>query len=143
MPILHFHLAEGHYAAEQHERLLTEASRFFADVLRCPIDRVRAFIHLYRPELTAVGGVPVSREARRAPYFSFIVMEGRPFEERQRLLAGFTDIVVDVLGVERSLVRGGIVPVQAENWSIGGEPGSVKRRDEIAGRASSASAKSS
>jgi|GEM_PF-6634969 len=66
MPILHFHLAEGHYATEQHERLLTEASRFFADVLRCPIDRVRAFIHLYRPELTAVGGVLVSREARRA-----------------------------------------------------------------------------
>ncbi|WP_068804269.1 tautomerase family protein [Thauera phenolivorans] len=135
MPILHFHLAEGHYATEQHERLLTEASRFFADVLRCPIDRVRAFIHLYRPELTAVGGVPVSREGTRAPYFSFIVMEGRPLEERHRLLAGFTDIVADVLGVERSLVRGGIVPVQPENWSIGGEPASVRRRDEIAARA--------
>ncbi|NMG73406.1 tautomerase family protein [Aromatoleum diolicum] len=140
MPILHFHLVEGQYSAEQHERLLVESSHFFAEVLRCPLDRVRAFIHLYRPDLVAVAGVPVSVEARRAPYFSFIVMEGRPVEERHRLLAGFTDIVVDTLRVERELVRGGIVPVQPENWSIGGEPGSVRRQAEVAARAAAANA---
>ena len=67
----------------------------------------------------------------------------RSLEERHRLLAGFTDIVVEVLGVDRNFVRGGIVPVQPENWSIGGEPGSVRRRDEIAARAILVSAKSS
>ncbi|NMG43839.1 4-oxalocrotonate tautomerase [Aromatoleum toluvorans] len=133
MPILHFHLVEGQYGAEQHRRLLAESSRFFAEVLRCPLDRVRAFIHLYRPELVAVGG-EIAGE-RRAPYFSFIVMEGRALDERQRLLAGFTDIVVAALGVDRAEVRGGIVPVLPENWSIGGVPGSVMRQSEIVARA--------
>lgn len=134
MPILHFHLVEDQYSPQQHERLLLESSRFFAEVLRCPIERVRAFIHLYRPELIAVGGVPVSREEQRAPYFHFIVLEGRSLEDRQRLLRGFTDIVVDVLGVKRDLVRGGVVPVAPEDWAIGGEPASVKRAVEVAAR---------
>jgi 4-oxalocrotonate tautomerase len=141
MPILHFHLVEGQYSSSQHERLLLESSRFFAEVLRCPIDRVRAFIHLFRPELTAVGGTPVSEAVVRAPYFSFIVMEGRSLDDRHTLMAGFTDLVVDVLGGDRDLVRGGIVPVQPENWSIGGIPGSTMRRDEIAARASQAGAR--
>lgn len=138
MPIVHFHLVDGQYAAQQQERLLVEASRLFAEVLRCPIDRVRAFIHLSRPELTAVGGVPVSRCGARAPYFSFIVMEGRSLDDRHRLMAGFTDILVEVLNVRRDDVRGGIVPVHPENWSIGGVPGSALRRDEIAFRAQQA-----
>lgn len=135
MPILHFHLAEGQYTAEQHEALLVESSRFFAEVLACPIDRVRVFIQLYRPEVVAVGGVPLRREDRRAPYFSFIVMEGRSLADRQRLLTGFTDIVERLLGVDRALVRGGIVPVAPENWAIGGVPGSVMRQAEVAARA--------
>jgi 4-oxalocrotonate tautomerase len=135
MPILHFHLAEGQYTQPQHEKLLLESSRFFAEVLRCPIDRVRVFIHLFRPDLAAVGGKLVSNDVQRAPYFSFIVLEGRSLEDRQRLLRGFTDIVVDVLQVDRGLVRGGIVPVHPENWSIGGEPASVKREAEVRARA--------
>lgn len=135
MPILHFHLVEGQYSAAQHQQLLVDASRFFAEVLGCPLDRVRAFIHLLRPELVAVGGALVSQDPVRAPYFSFIVMEGRSLEDRQRLMAGFTDIVVEVLGVQREYVRGGIVPVHPDNWSIGGVPGSAVRRGEIAARA--------
>ncbi|QDF97252.1 4-oxalocrotonate tautomerase [Azoarcus sp. DD4] len=131
MPILHFHLAEGQYTAEQHEALLVESSRFFAQVLACPIDRVRVFIQLYRPDLVAVGGVPLCRAVQRAPYFSFVVMEGRSLADRHRLLTGFTDIVERVLGVDRALVRGGIVPVAPENWAIGGVPGSVMRQAEI------------
>jgi 4-oxalocrotonate tautomerase len=138
MPIVNFHLVEGQFSAEQHERLLVEASRCFAEGLRCPIDRVRAFIHLHRPELVAVAGVPVSREERRAPYFSFIVLEGRSLEDRQRLLRGFTDIVVEVLEVPRDLVRGGVVPVRPEDWAIGGEPASVKREAEVRARAEAA-----
>jgi 4-oxalocrotonate tautomerase len=138
MPILNYHLVEGQYSQAQHETLLLESSRLFAEVLRCPIDRVRVFINLHRPELVAVGGQLVSRNDQRAPYFSFIVLEGRSLEDRQRLLRGFTDIVVAVLQVDRSLVRGGIVTVHPENWAIGGEPASVKREAEVRARAEAA-----
>lgn len=134
MPIVHFHLVEGQYTAAQHDRLLVEASRLFAEVLQCPVDRVRAFIHLYRPELAAVGGVPVSRGAQKAPYFSFVVLEGRPVEQRQRLLKGFSDLAVEVLGAPRELVRGGAVLVRPEDWAIAGEPASVKRAAEVRAR---------
>lgn len=135
MPILNFHLVEGQYTQAQHERLLLESSQFFADVLCSPIDRVRAFIALYRPELTAVAGQMVSTSQQQAPYFTFVVLEGRPLDERQRLLAGFTDIVVDVLKVKRELVRGGITLIHPENWAIGGRPASQLRQDEVRARA--------
>ncbi len=131
MPIVHFHLVEGQSAAAQHERLLVEASRLFAEVLQCPIDRIRAFIHLYRPELAALGGVPVNRQAQKAPYFTFVVLEGRPVEQRQRLLKAFTDLLVDVLQAPREQVRGSAVLVRPEDWAIGGEPASVKRASEV------------
>lgn len=138
MPILNYHLVEGQYSQTQHQRLLLDSSRFFAEALRCPIDRIRVFINLHRPELFAVGGRPVSDTGARAPYFTFVVLEGRSLEDRQKLLTGFTDIVVEVLGVERGLVRGGIVPVAPENWAIGGEPASRKRADEARARAAAA-----
>ena len=135
MPILNFHLVENQYTQEQHETLLLESSRFFAEVLRSPIERVRAFITLYRPELAAVGGEIVRINPQQAPYFTVIVLEGRPLEERQRLLAGFTDIVVDVLKVRRELVRGGITLIHPENWAIGGQPASQLRQAEVRARA--------
>jgi phenylpyruvate tautomerase PptA (4-oxalocrotonate tautomerase family) len=63
------------------------------------------------------------------------VLEGRPVEQRHRLLSGFTDILVDVLGVARSRVRGRIIQVHPDDWAIGGVPASGARRDEIAARA--------
>jgi phenylpyruvate tautomerase PptA (4-oxalocrotonate tautomerase family) len=138
MPVLNFHLVEGQYSPAQCERLLLESSRFFAEVLSAPIDRVRVFITMHRPELFAVGGVLSSAGAPPAPYFTFITLEGRSLEDRQRLLRGFTDIIVEVLEVERGLVRGGIVPVAPENWAIGGEPASIKRAAEVSARAEAA-----
>lgn len=138
MPIVQFHLVEGHYTDEQHERLLVEASRLFAAVLEAPVDRVRVFIHLYKPGLAAIGGVPASREAQRAPYFEFVVLEGRPLEHRQRLLAGFTDLCVDILGAPRNLVRGSATTVHPDDWAIAGTPASVLRAAEIAARAKEA-----
>lgn len=140
MPILNFHLVEDQFSEQQHARLLLESSRVFADILRCPIDRVRAFITLHRAGLAAVGGELVCNSAARAPYFTFIVLAGRPLDERHALLARFTDIVVDVLEVERSLVRGGIELVQPEDWSIGGVPASELRQGEVRARAQRAPA---
>jgi phenylpyruvate tautomerase PptA (4-oxalocrotonate tautomerase family) len=142
MPILNIQLADQ-YSDAQLEPLLVKCSQFYAEVLKSPIERVRVFIHVHRPQLVAVGGIPVSHSGASAPYFHFLVLEGRALEERQRLLTGFTDILVEVLGVERSLVRGGCWPIAPENWAIGGVPASISRAAEVRARAEQATAEGS
>lgn len=138
MPIVEFHLADKAYEDHQLERLLIESSRLYAEVLACPIDRVRVFINLHPPGLTAVAGVRVGQSGARAPYFHFLVLQGRSLEERHRLLSGFTDIVVRELNADRDTVRGGCWPIAPENWAIGGVAATRQRADEIASRASAA-----
>ncbi len=138
MPVINFHIVEDKYTPGQLECLLLESSKLYAEVLESPIERVRAFVTLHKPSLFAVGGKLVSSRQADAPYFSFIVLEGRPVKERQRLLTGFTDLVVDILGASRELVRGGCTPIHPENWCIGGTPASVARATEIRSRADSA-----
>lgn len=138
MPIVNFHLVEGMSTPEQDERLLLGACRFYAEVLDAPMDRVRAFITPHRPSQMAVAGDLVAHNGLHAPWFDCIVLEGRPLEQRQRLLRGFTDLLVDVLGVRRDLVRGCCRRVPPEDWAIGGEPASVLRKDEVDARARAA-----
>lgn len=134
MPVVNFHLVEGMTSSEQDERLLIGASRLYAEVLGAPLQRVRAFITPHRAGQFAVAGDVVVNNGLHAPYFDFIVLEGRPLDERQRLLAGFTDLLVDTLGVRRDLVRGSCRRVAPQDWAIGGEPASVLRRDEVEAR---------
>lgn len=131
MPVAHFHLVDGTFTADQGQRLLTEASRCYADVLGSPIERVRAFIVRYSEMDVALSG---AFYASSAPFFTAIVLAGRPAAQRQELMARFTDLVVDVLGVDRRGVRGQIVEVEPENWSIAGVPAGAARADEIAAR---------
>lgn len=135
MPILEYHLTERVYSDTQCERLLIESSKLYAEGLKSPIDRVRVVIQLHKPNMAAVAGVLLSKGGRQAPYFHFLVLEGRPLDERHRLLTGFTDLVVEILGAERSLVRGGCWPVAPENWCIGGVPASLLRAAEVKARA--------
>lgn len=134
MPILNIHLVRGQHPADQVETLLRRCSEAFAHGLRCPIDRVRVFVTEHEPQLMCVGGQLVRDSGVNAPYFSFIVLEGRSLEDRQQLMAAFTDLIVEVLGAPRECVRGGIVPVAPENWSIGGQPASLTRQAEIEAR---------
>ena len=143
MPIMEIHLAEDAYEDEQLERLTVECSKLYAKVLQSPIERVRVFIHEHRPCAMAVGGVPVSQGGKPAPYFQFIVLEGRPLEQKHALLTGFTDLIENILGVQRGLIRGGCWPIPPEDWAIGGMPASVKRAAEVAARAEAAKAVSS
>lgn len=138
MPILEYNLIENEYTDAQCEQLLVESSRLYAEVLKSPLDRVRVVIHLYKPQMAATGGVPVHRGGRSAPYFHFLVLQGRPVEERHALLTGFTDLVVRILGAERALVRGGCWPISPEDWAIGGTPASVMRAAEVKARAEAA-----
>ncbi len=131
MPILHIHLVQGQHMPEQIDELLLQCSRFFAEGLVCPIDRVRVFVSEHAAGRVCVGGRLVSESGVQAPYFSFIVLEGRSLQERQHLLSGFTDLIVKILGARREEVRGGVVPVAPEDWSIGGQPASVLRQQEV------------
>lgn len=138
MPILEFHLVEGRYSTAQCEQLLVESSRLYAEVLRSPLERIRVFIHSYPPTMAAVGGKPLSQGGEAAPFFHFLVLQGRPVDERQRLLTGFTDLLEKILGSDRSLIRGGCWPIPAEDWAIGGIPASVLRAAEVRARAETA-----
>ncbi len=134
MPILNFHLVSSQYSNDQIERLLLRSSQFFAEVLSSPIDRVRVFITDHSPQHACVGGKIVSQSGSAAPYFTFIVLRGRSLEDRHRLLAGFTDLIVEILGCPRELIRGGVTPIEPEDWSIGGKPASNLRQAEIDAR---------
>ncbi len=131
MPIVNFHLLRGATDADQDARLLQEATRLYCDVLGAPVDRVRAVITPHAAGQFAVAGVLCSQAAVQAPFFEFIVLEGRPLEQRQRLLRGFTDLLVDVTGVPRERVRGLCIRVDPEDWGIGGEPANQLRAGEI------------
>lgn len=134
MPVLTIHVAAGQHSDAQLETLVVRCSERFAAGLHCPVDRVRVFVTEHRANLYCVGGQPVRDSGARAPYFSFVVLEGRSLEDRQALIAAFTDLIVDILDVPRELVRGGIVPVAPENWGIAGVPASVARQAEIEAR---------
>ena len=135
MPIATFHLAEGQYDDDAVGRLLVAASRLYAQVLDSPMDRVRTFASLYRPQHCAVAGELVASGASAAPFFEFIVLAGRPVEQRHALLQGFTDLVVEHLDVPRDLIRGRAIEVAPDDWGIAGEPASLRRRTEIEARA--------
>jgi phenylpyruvate tautomerase PptA (4-oxalocrotonate tautomerase family) len=133
MPILEVHLVEGEHSAAQHTELLARMSARYAEVLESPLERVRAYVTLHRREHWATGGVA----GVEAPYFTAIVLEGRPAEQRRGLLGAFTDIIVDTLRVDRRVVRGRIIQVSPDDWAIGGVQASSVRSAEIAARAGS------
>lgn len=131
MPIVHFHLADS-FAPDRVVRLLERASRVYAEILECPIDRVRAFAVRYPPGDLVVGGVAGGSAA--APYFTALVLTGRSVGQRHALLAAFTDVVVEELSVRREVVRGRIEQVDPEDWAIAGSPASEVRAGEIRAR---------
>lgn len=126
MPVLEVHLVEGLHTPAQHAELLFAMSTRYAEVTDVPLDRVRAHVTLHRPELWANGGIPA--DGRSAPYFTAVLFADRPADVRRRLLGALTDLLVDVLGVDRRLVHGEIVPVQPADWAVGGATGTLARR---------------
>ncbi|MFV0457856.1 MAG: tautomerase family protein [Actinomycetales bacterium] len=133
MPVAHFHLTDC--SDEQRRDLLVQASRSYAEILQAPIERVRIFVHALPAAAVAVGGVPLDETGGTAPYFTALMMRGRPEQVRARLLAEFTDLCVSVLGAQRDSVRGLITEIDPAGWGIGGRPASAVRADEIAQRA--------
>src|ERR1700744_392774 len=102
MPVVEIHLVEGQDPPAPVGELLARVSERYAAVLESPIGRVRAFVTMHPAELWATGPVPSAGDGDPAPYFVAAVLEGRPVEQRHRLLAEITDAICDVLGVTRS-----------------------------------------
>lgn len=134
MPIMTFHLADERYTDDQVQRLLVDGARVYCQVLDSPMDRVRGFVRLYRPQLCLVAGKIVADAVEAAPFFEFTVMAGRPLEQRHSLFTQFTDLIVEHLGSPRDLVRGRAVVIEPEDWAIGGVPASVRRSAEVLAR---------
>ncbi len=135
MPFVNFHLVQGRSSPAQQAQLLTGASRLYASILDAPMERVRVFITERPAGRVAVAGEVVEHSGLHAPYFEFIVMRDRTAEQRQRLMAAFTGLLVETLAVDPAFVRGCCQRVDPEDWCIGGRPASEVRSAEIAARA--------
>lgn len=90
----------------QVQRLAIASAPVSAEIVERPMDRVRGFVRLYRPQMCLVAGEIVADATPAAPYL-------RP---------------------PRELVRGAI-EIESNDWAIGGAPASVRRRDDVRARA--------
>lgn len=134
MPILTINLQRDAYPREQLDRLLVDVSELYARVLESPLERVRVFLNLFDPHAMAVGGRIMAECELKAPFFEAIVMEGRPEEQKQRLMREVTDLIETLLQVERTHIRGVCWSVPPGDWCIAGTPASVKRAEELEAR---------
>ena len=135
MPTIRYQLVQGLHTDAELRELLTRSCVLFAETLEVPADRIRAFADEVRPQAAAIGGQLVAEGATEAPFFEFVLFAGRPLEHGQQLMAGFTDLLVECLGSERSLIRGRVTFVDPDHWSIAGVPASEVRRADIEARA--------
>jgi 4-oxalocrotonate tautomerase family enzyme len=137
VPVAHFYLTSC--TDDQQARILQEGSARYAALLQAPMDRVRVFVHRHPATGMATAGRAVSETGLHAPFVTALVLQGRPVDLRHRLIAELTDLVVEVLDVDRALVRVHVTEVDPDGWGIGGIAAAVVRRDEIAARSQESS----
>src|SRR3546814_19033686 len=79
---------------------------------------------------SATAGVLAANGGADAPYFTCLALAGRPEEQLHNLLRGFTDLVEKYCGCERGRLRGQVISIEPQDWSIVGEPASAVRAGE-------------
>lgn len=139
MPVAQIHLVRGAFADSAIGEVLVALSHFYAATLypgmaEPPIERVRIMVSQVEPQYWAAGGRLASEGGATAPYFSCLVLTGRTIEQHHRLIAGFTELLARHLGCEAGAIRGQVIPIEPDNWGIGGTPAAVARRAEIEAR---------
>lgn len=134
MPVAHVHLVADTYPAERFEEFQAGVTALYCEVLSSPAERVRVFVVEYPAAHVMVGGQQVTSSDAAAPYFTMRVLAGRPVQQGRALLKGVTDLLVNVLGYERSLIRGELVELNPEHWAIGGRIAAEARSAEIRAR---------
>ena len=64
------------------------------------------------------------------PYVNIkITREGATAEQKARLIKGATDLLVEVLGKNPATTVVVIDEIETDNWGVGGETITVRRRD--------------
>lgn len=129
MPVVTFTTPRGLLDAAAETRLLERASQLYAEILDSPIDRIRAFHVALSETGYATGG---QAGGQPAPYFEFVVLQGRPPEQRHKLMRAFSDLLATETGVDLRHIRGMCRNVAAEDWCIAGTPASEARKDHVA-----------
>jgi 4-oxalocrotonate tautomerase len=129
MPVIKMHVPDGLLAPQAEAALVEAVLHRFAELQESPVERIRAFLTVHPPTRYATGG-----QAGRSPgpFFEFVVMEGRPVEQRQALLTAFAQLLADATGVPVTQVRGMCQVVSPENWVIGDQPATLARKDHVA-----------
>lgn len=140
LPIVNFHLVEGQQTDQSIKALLLESGELYLDTLYTdqnprPFERLRTFASIVKPEHWATAGKMMDEGGANAPYFTFLVLKGRPPEQIERLLTGFTDLLVKHTRCKKMCVRGLAIPIEPELWGIGGQSAAKLRRSEIDARA--------
>jgi len=64
------------------------------------------------------------------PLVNVDLWEGRKVEEKKKLVAGITNLFVEIIGCPREAVEVIIRDVPKHNWGIGGELSSEKFKDK-------------
>lgn len=66
------------------------------------------------------------------PYVNIkITKEGATTEQKARLISGVTKLLADILGKNPETTVVVIDEVETDNWGIGGESATVRRRREL------------
>lgn len=113
MPVAHVHVTGS--TPEQRREIGAEVTRIYAEVLEAPLERVRVFVMDHDPGDVTVAGVNLDEGGLPAPFFTAIVFESRPVEQRHRLLREVSEMLARVLDVD---LAGGAGP---------GRPGRPRR----------------
>lgn len=129
MPVIFFTVPEDMLCERGQADLVVRASAIFAKELASPVDRIRAFVNVHHPWQSAVGGVT---DGMPALFFEFVMLKGRPSEQRLALMKRFSDLLVELTGADIAAVRGMCRQIDPDDWCIAGEPASVARADHVA-----------
>lgn len=133
MPFLRVDLAAG--VGDQAKRdLLRRTAVLFAEILECPVDRIRTQVHELPADSFAVGGVPIADSGEQAPFISLDLLRGRPQEQHTELIARMSALVAEIVGVPIDRTRLRINEVAAADWGVGGVPAASARSAEILDR---------
>ena len=138
MPILKVQLDTTPYDQVVMTEFLKQATEGFAAVLEAPTDRIRVFINHVEPTQAVANGGLAADNGGVPPFFEFYLLAGRPPEHKTQLITVFTDVIEQVLGVPRDVIRGCCHHIDPTDWGIAGVPAAAKRADEIKARADQA-----
>lgn len=144
MPVANIQVLAGH-PRPLLKQLLREASATLSRVMQAPPDRLQVWITEVDPELYAIAGEPADevllkqpRADTENPMIKMVLLEGRPVEKLQEVMAALTEVTARILGGDPKRIRVQIDLVSADRWAIGGVSVTAQRAAQAASAATPA-----